>query len=120
MVQETGMRTPLDAITVERCPDGYLRNPDEWNEDLVKDLASEWNGFVYTDDHLPILHFIREHYAEHQTTPDVREATKYLSKMHGLDKKAAKKHLFKMFPHGYMQQGCQLAGMRRPTAWCVG
>lgn len=118
-MQATGMRTPID-ISIERCADGYLMNPEEWDEDLAKQLASEWNGLVFTDEHLPVLHFIREHHAEHQTTPDVREATSYISDQKGLDKKAAKKYLFKMFPHGYMQQGCQLAGMRRPTAWCVG
>ena len=116
----TCMRTAAD-ITVDRCPDGYLKNPEDWNEDLAKQLAEEWNGLVFKDEeHFPILYFIREHHAEHQTTPDVREASNYLANKLGLDKKAAKKHLFKLFPHGYMQQGCQLAGMRRPTAWCVG
>ena len=113
------MRTPI-KIATERCPDGYLMNPEDWNEDLAKQLASEWNGLQFTDEHFPMLYFIRAHHAEHQTTPDVREATNYLAEQQGLDKKTAKKQLFKMFPHGYMQQGCQLAGMRRPTAWCVG
>ena len=118
-MKETGMRNPVD-IPLERCPDGYLKNPEEWNEEIARLLASEWKGFEFKDELLPILYFIREHHAEHQTTPDVREATHYIMKENGLDKKAAKKKLFKMFPHGYMQQGCQLAGMRRPTAWCVG
>ncbi len=119
-MKETGMRVPVD-IPLERCPDGYLQNPEEWNEEIAKLLASEWKGFEFNDDeHLPMLYFIREHHAKHQTTPDVREATNYLAKSKGIDKKSAKKELFKMFPHGYMQQGCQLAGMRRPTAWCVG
>lgn len=118
-MKETGMRNSVD-IPLERCPDGYLRNPEEWSEEIARLLASEWKGFEFKDELLPMLYFIREHHAEHQTTPDVREATKYLVKKDGLDKKAAKKKLFKMFPHGYMQQGCQLAGMRRPTAWCVG
>lgn len=118
-MKETGMRNSVD-IPLERCPDGYLRNPEEWSEEIARLLASEWKGFEFKDELLPMLYFIREHHAEHQTTPDVRDATNYLMKRDGLDKKAAKKKLFKMFPHGYMQQGCQLAGMRRPTAWCVG
>ncbi|MCK5895611.1 MAG: TusE/DsrC/DsvC family sulfur relay protein [Cocleimonas sp.] len=118
-MKENGMKNPVD-IPLERCPDGYLKHPEEWDEEVAKLLASEWKGFEFKDEHLPILYFIREHYEEHQTTPDVREATNYIVKKDGLDKKSAKKKLFKMFPHGYMQQGCQLAGMRRPTAWCVG
>ncbi len=112
------MRTLTD-LSVERCPDGYLKNPDDWNEELAQKMAAEWNGLTFTDEHLPLLHFIREHQSDHQITPDVRDATKYLVK-NGMDKKEAKKYLFKLFPNGYMQQGVQLAGMRRPTAWCVG
>ena len=113
------MRT-LTELPVERCSDGYLQNMEDWNEALAQQLADEWHGMVFTKEHLPILYFIREHYTEHQVTPDVREATRYLSTTLDLDKKVAKKHLFKLFPNGYMQQGCQLAGLRRPTAWCVG
>ncbi len=112
------MRNPID-LSVERCPDGYLRNKDDWNEDLAWKMASEWNGLNFTDEHFPVLHFIRDHHEEHQITPDVREATNFLIE-NGADKKVAKKELFKLFPNGYMQQGIQLAGMRRPTAWCVG
>ena len=116
----TCMRTPT-TLSVKRCPDGYLQNPEDWSETVAKQLAAEWKGLIFIDDeHLPLLHFIRDHYAEHQTTPDVREATHYLINEKGMDKKAAKKYLFTLFPHGYMQQGCQLAGLRRPTAWCVG
>lgn len=106
-------------LPVERCPDGYLKHPEEWTEDLARVLASEWEGLTFTEEHFPLLHFIREHHAEHQVTPDVREATGFLI-ANGVDKKEAKKKLFKLFPNGYMQQGCQIAGMRRPTAWCVG
>lgn len=114
------MRTSIE-LPVERCSDGYLLNREDWNEDLAKQLASEWNGLDFDEDeYFPILYFIRDHHLKHQVTPDVREATAYLVNQKGLDKKTAKKHLFKLFPHGYMQQGCQLAGMRRPTAWCVG
>jgi len=112
------MRTTID-LPVERCPDGYLRNPEDWNEDLARQLASEWHGLEFTDEHFSVLNFVRKFHEEHQVTPDVRDATKYLVK-NGMDKKDAKKYLFKLFPNGYMQQGVQLAGMRRPTAWCVG
>ncbi len=112
------MRDPIELF-VERCPDGYLKNKDDWSESLAWKMASEWNGLDFSESHMPILHFIRDHHETHQITPDVREATHFLIE-NGIEKKAAKKHLFKLFPNGYMQQGIQLAGMRRPTAWCVG
>lgn len=112
------MRNLMD-LPVERCPDGYLKNTEDWNEDLAHQLASEWQGMEITDEHFPILYFVRAFHEEHQITPEVRDVTRYLIEK-GMDKKVAKKYLFKLFPNGYMQQGVQLAGMRRPTAWCVG
>ena len=112
------MRTE-QVTSVERCKDGFIQNPDDWSPELARQLAGEWDGLEFTEELLDLLLFMREHYFEHHVTPDVREATQYLMSR-GLDKKAAKKRLFELFPHGYMQQGCQLAGLRRPTAWCVG
>jgi tRNA 2-thiouridine synthesizing protein E len=109
----------LQDLGVERCKDGYLQNAEDWNKDMVFKLASEWKGMEVKDEHFPVLEFIRAFHEEHQVTPDVRDTTKFLMQ-NGLDKKEAKKYLFKLFPNGYMQQGVQLAGMRRPTAWCVG
>lgn len=112
------MRTPVD-LAVERCPNGYLTNPEDWTEELAQKMASEWVSLDFTEEHLDLINFMRTFYAEHHITPDVREATHYLISK-GMDKKSARKHLFKLFPHGYMQQCCQIAGMRRPTSWCVG
>jgi len=38
----------------------------------------------------------------------------------GFEKKAANEHLFHLFPHGYMQQGCKIAGMQHPHARSTG
>jgi len=81
-------------------------------------LQVAWKGFLYYRV-VGVHRQTRSFHDEHQITPDVRDATKYLIK-NGIEKKLAKKHLFKLFPNGYMQQGVQLAGLRRPTAWCVG
>ena len=109
----------LKYLGVERGKDGYLQHLEDWNRDMVFQLASEWQGMEVREEHFPIFEFIREFHTEHQITPDVRDTTKILMR-DGMDKKEAKKYLFKLFPNGYMQQGVQLAGMRRPTAWCVG
>ena len=112
------MRNPLD-LSVERCPDGYLLNKEDWSESLAREIASEWNGLKFGEQHFPVLHYIRAYHEAHQITPDVREATHFFIQ-NGMKKKEAKRHLFRLFPNGYMQQGVQLAGLRRPTAWCVG
>ena len=113
------MRNPVD-IPVERDPDGFLVNPSDWNIDLAHQLASEWDSLKLTDEHFKVIDFMRSFFDEHQIIPDVRDVTKFMAEEMGIPKKEAKKVLFKLFPHGYMQQGCQVAGMRRPRAWSVG
>ncbi len=106
-------------ITVERDSDGFLVDPDDWSEDIARQLAARW-GLELTKDHFDVIHFMRDWYAERHIVPDVRDVTPYLMEQHNLTKKEAKEFLFKLFPHGYMQQGCQVAGFRRPRAWSVG
>lgn len=113
------MKTTLD-LGVERDSDGYLMNPDDWNEDIARKLASEWNDLMLEGAHFEIIDFMRRTFSQTQIIPDVRDVTKYLTESRGMDKKVAKQYLFELFPHGYMQQGCQVAGMRRPRAWSVG
>ncbi|HBS25661.1 MAG TPA: sulfite reductase subunit gamma [Gammaproteobacteria bacterium] len=113
------MKATLD-LGVERDPDGYLMHPDDWNEDIAKKLASEWSGLTLDGKHFEIIEFMRRTFAQTQIIPDVRDVTKYLTETREMDKKTAKQYLFDLFPHGYMQQGCQVAGMRRPRAWSVG
>ncbi|MCB1726925.1 MAG: TusE/DsrC/DsvC family sulfur relay protein, partial [Gammaproteobacteria bacterium] len=52
--------------------------------------------------------------------PDVRHVVDFLVAQGELDKKRAKEHLFKLFPYGYMQQACKIAGFQRPRAWSTG
>ena len=55
----------LKKLSVECCSDGYLANPVDWNEDLAREFASEWKGLDFTEDHFPILYFVRSFHAEH-------------------------------------------------------
>ncbi len=113
------MRNPID-IPVERDTDGFLVHPSDWSKDIARQLASEWNKLELTDEHFKVIDFMRSFFEEEQIIPDVRDVAKFMAEEMNISKKEAKKILFKLFPHGYMQQGCQVAGMRRPRAWSVG
>ncbi|TAK67645.1 MAG: TusE/DsrC/DsvC family sulfur relay protein [Betaproteobacteria bacterium] len=73
-----------------------------------------------TDGYWPILHFMRDYWREHQVTPDVRHVIGFLASNQGMDKKVAKDQLFELFPYGYVQQACKIAGMIKPRAWSTG
>jgi tRNA 2-thiouridine synthesizing protein E len=104
---------------VERDAEGYLVHPRDWNEDIAVELASEEN-IELSENYWPIIEFIRESWQENNITPDIRHVTKHISGELDLDKKEAKKYLFKLFPYGYVKQACKIAGMQRPRAWSTG
>ena len=102
-----------------RDVEGYVVNPEDWDERLARELAAE-EGLELSERYWPILHFMRDYWQQHKVAPDVRHVTRRLSETYGYDKKAAKQCLFQLFPYGYVKQACKIAGMRRPRAWSTG
>ncbi len=102
-----------------RSSEGYLINPDDWNEEIAKELAVEesieLNAAIWS-----VLTFVRLYYAEHHIAPDVRHLINYLAAENQCNKKEAKKQIFEMFPYGYVKQTCKIAGMQKPRAWSTG
>jgi len=94
---------------------GYLVYPEQWDETIARKLADQY-GIELGDEHWKILHFIRDYYQEHQIAVDARFVIKYLAEELGY-KKDARQRLYELFPYGYMQQVCKIAGMKRPRAW---
>ena len=99
--------------------EGYIVDPSDWSRELAKQLATE-EGLELSEDYWQILEFMREYWLEHRIAPDVRHVIEYLVIKQGYDKKEAKKHLFDLFPYGYVKQACKIAGMQRPRAWSTG
>jgi len=110
-------QTPnLAALMPERDAEGYLVEPDDWNEDVAQALAQEEN-IQLDDDHWDVIRFMRDYFEEHQVIADARFVIKHLAERMGRE---AQKKLFDMFPYGYVKQACKIAGMRRPRAWSTG
>lgn len=107
------------ATQLERDNEGYLIDPEQWNEAVARELAEE-EGLELDETYLAVLNFMRRYWAEHQVAPDVRHVVDYLVKEEGFDKKKAKAHLFELFPYGYVKQACKVAGMIKPRAWSTG
>mgnify|MGYP001815214782 FL=1 len=99
--------------------EGYIIDPEEWNPELACHLAAE-ESLELTQDYWQILNFMRVYWLDHRVAPDVRHVIEYLVNEHGYEKKEAKKHLFDLFPYGYVKQACKIAGMQRPRAWSTG
>jgi tRNA 2-thiouridine synthesizing protein E len=102
-----------------RDVEGYLINPDDWNEDIANELASE-ESIEINERLWSVLNFIRQYYDEHNIAPDVRHLISYMAAENQSGKKEAKKIIFEMFPYGYVKQACKIAGMKKPRAWSTG
>ena len=109
----------LDTMHLVRDIEGYVVDPEAWDPDIARELAEE-ERLELTEDYWQILNFMRAYWQEHRVAPDVRHVVDYLVNARGYDKKAAKKHLFELFPYGYVKQAFKLAGMQRPRAWSTG
>lgn len=102
-----------------RDEEGYLVHPEDWSKEVAMALAQE-EGVELAQAHWPVLNFMRDYHAEHGVTADIRHVVAFLVATQGVDKKAAKHHIFQLFPYGYVKQACKIAGMIRPRAWSTG
>jgi len=105
--------------SAQRDEEGYVVHPGDWSRELAVALAAE-ESLSLTDEHWMVITFVRDYHAEHGITPDIRHAAKHLATRLGCDKKAGKARIFALFPYGYVQQTCKIAGMKRPRAWSTG
>ncbi len=107
------------SIQASRDSEGYLINPDDWTEEIAIELAREEN-IELNDAYWQVLNYIRQYYDDESIIPDVRHLMSYLSTENNCSRKEAKKHIFELFPYGYVKQACKIAGMKRPRAWSTG
>jgi dissimilatory sulfite reductase related protein len=90
---------------------GYLLDPNDWNEEVMHELAAQDN-VTLTETMIEYIMSAREFYAEYQTVPPIRE----FAKMHGMDRKA--QPLYDLFPNGPMKMISKFAALPQPTG-CV-
>jgi dissimilatory sulfite reductase related protein len=113
------MPLEINGKIVEIDNEGYLVNPEEWDEEIAKYFAQQ-EDVELTDLHWRCVKFIRQVYEEKKIAVDVRFVVKHLAEELGEDKKIARKRLFELFPYGYVKQTCKIAGIKRPRAWSTG
>jgi len=106
----------MDSQAPDTDDEGYLIDPQGWNEDIARQFAAQEN-IKLTEDHWDAIRFMRDYYAEHQIAPDVRHVMKHLAERLGPESRNA---IFELFPYGYVKQACRIAGMKRPRGWSTG
>jgi dissimilatory sulfite reductase related protein len=90
--------------------DGFLENPEIWNEAVAKDFAVSEDITELTPNHWKVINYLRNYYLEFGIAPMVRKVCKETGfKLN---------EIYDLFPSGPAKGGCKLAGLPKPTG-CV-
>lgn len=95
---------------VEIDEDGFLVNPEDWNEDVVKAFAALEDVSELTADHWKLIDYLRNYYKQFGIAPMIRKMCK--------DTGFTLKQIYDLFPSGPAKGACKLAGLPKPTG-CV-
>ena len=92
--------------------DGFLLDPEDWNEEFAQQVAMQ-TQLELNEDHWRVIYMIRTLYSDYGIVPELRTILKHLKQSIGKEN-ATRKYVYALFPYGYGQQGCKIAGMRKP------
>jgi tRNA 2-thiouridine synthesizing protein E len=104
---------PTDTIAgvdVVLNDEGFLEQPDQWNEDIAVELAKREGIDPLTPRHWEVVRFMRTEYYEKGTGPTVRA----LGKTSGV----SVKELYQLFPKGPAKVAAKIAGIPKPRG-CI-
>lgn len=97
---------------IARDEEGFFVDPRDWHPGLAAPLAAEL-GLALTPERLAVVDFVRTFFEENGKVPEARTVLKHMRSLWGPDK-ATRRYLYQLFPHGYGQQACKIAGMSKP------
>jgi dissimilatory sulfite reductase related protein len=90
--------------------DGFLENPEVWNERAALDFASTEGVSELTEAHWKVINYLRNYYLQFGIAPMIRK----LCKETGFKLN----EIYALFPSGPAKGACKLAGLPKPTG-CV-
>jgi tRNA 2-thiouridine synthesizing protein E len=97
-------------VNIEVDEDGFMVNPEEWNEDVAAALATTEGIETLDEEHWKVMNYLRDYYKEFGVAPMIRK----LCKETGFPLKK----IYELFPSGPAKGACKLAGLAKPTG-CV-
>ena len=100
----------LGGKQIEVDEDGFIQDPDAWDQAVAKDLASTEGVTEMSENHWKVVNYLRGYYLEFQMAPMIRK----LCKETGFKLK----EIYDMFPSGPAKGACKVAGLPKPTG-CV-
>jgi len=100
----------LGGTQLEIDEDGFIQDPEKWNEAVAADLAKTEGVDAMSEDHWKLVNYLRDYYLKFGMAPMVRKVCKET----GFDLK----RVYELFPSGPAKGACKVAGLPKPTG-CV-
>jgi tRNA 2-thiouridine synthesizing protein E len=97
--------TPVDLDA-----EGFLTDPQQWNEDVAAAIARQYGIAELTDRHWLVVRFVRDRYLETGTAPSIRSL--------GKESGVPVKELYQLFPKGPAKLAARIGGIPKPTG-CI-
>ena len=102
--------TEMGGTTVELDAEGFLVDPNQWNEAVAAEIAAA-NGIpTLTDKHWQVVRFMRDAYMANGTAPSIRSL--------GKESGVPIKELYQLFPKGPAKVAAKIAGIPKPRG-CI-
>ena len=102
--------TLIADAPVDVDPEGFLIDPEQWNETIAQGIAIE-NGIArLTDRHWLVVKFMRERYLATGTAPSIRSL--------GKESGVPVKELYELFPKGPAKLAAKIGGIPKPKG-CI-
>lgn len=92
--------------------EGFLLDPGDWDESVAEHIANSIE-LPLSAARWEIVRYVRDYFDTNQRIPETRTLLKELRSRHGKDV-ATRKYIYDLFPWGFGQQACKIAGMRKP------
>ncbi len=96
--------------TLEIDEDGFIQEPDKWNETIAKGLAETEGVTEMGEDHWKLVNYLRDYFLKYGVAPMIRK----LCKETGFKLN----YVYELFPSGPAKGACKVAGLPKPTG-CV-
>jgi tRNA 2-thiouridine synthesizing protein E len=97
-------------VKIQVDEDGFMEEPEVWNEEVALALASTEGVDALNDNHWKVINYLREYYAKFGVAPMIRKLCKETG--------YPLKEIYELFPSGPAKGACKVAGLAKPTG-CV-
>jgi TusE/DsrC/DsvC family sulfur relay protein len=102
------MEKTIAGVNITLNEEGYLTDPQQWNEEVAKEIAKE-EGIELTDTHFAILNYLREQFLAGESLSIRKVGNSGIANI---------KELYQLFPGGPLKKSSRIAGIPKPAS-CV-